>query len=476
MVLNILGRMLEVEAALLFLPVIVSAVYRETRAMLAFLITAGLALFFGALLSLVSRPRKTTIYAREGFIIVALVWIIMSLFGALPFRISGEIPNYIDAFFETVSGFTTTGASILGDVESLSRGMLFWRSFTHWIGGMGILVFVMAIISNLSDRTIHIMRAEMPGPVVDKIVPRVKDTALILYLIYVVITALEVVLLCAGGMPFYDSLVHTFGTAGTGGFGIKRDSIASYSPYCQWVIGVFMMLFGVNFNVYYLLIVKKFKNVLKSTELWGYISIMLTSTVIITINNLSLYKRLSESLRHSFFQTSSIMTTTGYTTADFDRWSVLSKSILLILMFIGACAGSTGGGIKVSRVIMLVKIIGREIKRLLHPRSVSSIHFEGKQVDEGTVKAVSFYLAIYVLCFVAVFLLISFEPFGIETNVSATAACFNNIGPGFGAVGPAMNYGLYSYFSKFVLAVSMLLGRLEIFPIIIVLFPSAWKK
>lgn len=475
MVLNILGRMLKVEAVLLLMPALVSAVYRESS-IWPFLMTASFSFIIGILLQLLSKPRKTIIYAKEGFIIVALVWISISLIGCLPFVISGEIPNFIDAFFETVSGFTTTGASVLKDVEILSHGMLFWRSFTHWVGGMGILVFVMAIIPNLSDRTIHIMRAEMPGPVVDKIVPRVKQTAKILYLIYLVITLTEIVLLLAGGMPLFDSVVHSFGTAGTGGFGIKRDSISSYSPYCQWVIAVFMMLFGVNFNIYYLILVKKFKNILKSTELWSYISIMLAGTAIITVNNIDIYRKISVSVRHSFFQVSSIMTTTGYSTADFDRWHGLSKTVLFILMFIGACAGSTGGGLKVSRLVLLLKATVNEIKRLLHPRSVSSIRFEGKQADETTINSVNRYFVAYILCFVVAFLLISFENFGLETNISATAACFNNIGPGFGGVGPALNYGLYSGFSKMVLSVSMLLGRLEIFPILIFFLPAAWKR
>ena len=475
-VFNTLGKISLVESILLLLPFAVSLLYREPSSVFAFSVTIAISTVIGGVLLLITGKHSSVIYAKEGFAIVAGVWIFISLIGALPFTISGTVRSYIDALFETVSGFTTTGASILTDVESLSRGMLFWRSFTHFIGGMGFLVFVMAIIPNVTDRSIHILKAEVPGPAVGKIVPKIKDTAKILYLIYIVITVVEIIMLVCGGMPLFDSVVHSFGTAGTGGFGIKSDSITSYSPYCQWVIGVFMILFGINFNVYYLLLIKRFKDVIKSTELWSYISIILVSTAVITYNNIELYKRLSLSLRNSFFQVSSIITTTGYATADFDRWSGLSKSILLTLMFIGACAGSTGGGLKVSRVIMLFKIVSREVKRLLHPRSVSSIHFEGKKVDENTVSGVSHYFAIYIICFIAVFLLISFEPFGIETNISATAACFNNIGPGFGAVGPALNYSGYTYFSKIVLSFAMLLGRLEIFPLIIVLSPSAWKK
>lgn len=475
-VINTLGKMSLAQGILIILPLVVSLIYGEYRGASAFALTIFISAVLGGVMLLSTKKHNHIIYAKEGFAIVACVWILISLLGALPFRISGDIPCYIDAFFETVSGFTTTGASILKNVEIMPRGMLFWRSFTHFIGGMGFLVFVMAIIPNVTDRSIHILKAEVPGPSVGKIVPRIKDTAKILYLIYIAITAVETVLLIFGGMPVFDSVVHAFGTAGTGGFGIKADSIASYSPYCQWVIGIFMLIFGINFNVFYLLLVRRFKDVIKSSELWTYISIALVSTAIITYNNLELYKRLSLSVRNSFFQVSSIMTTTGYATADFDLWNGLSKSILLVLMFIGACAGSTGGGLKVSRVIMLFKIISREIKRLLHPRSVSSIHFEGKKVDENTIGGVSHYFAIYIICFVVAFLLISFEPFGLETNISATAACFNNIGPGFGGVGPAMNYSAYTGFSKIVLSFAMLLGRLEIFPIIIAFSPSVWKN
>ena len=475
-VLNTLGKISLVEGVLLLLPLAVSLIYGELTSASAFAVTVVFAALVGAVLLLLTKRHNHIIYAKEGFAIVAGVWILISITGALPFKISGMIPSFVDAFFETVSGFTTTGASILNGIEGLPHGMLFWRSFTHFIGGMGFLVFVMAIIPNVTDRSIHIMKAEVPGPSVGKLVPRIKDTAKILYLIYIAITLLEIILLICGGMPVFDSVVHSFGTAGTGGFGIKNDSITSYSPYCQWVIGIFMLLFGVNFNIYYLLLIRKFKDAIKSSELWGYISIMLVSTALITANNLNLYERFSLSLRHSFFQVSSVMTTTGYATADFDKWTGIAKPILLTLMIIGACAGSTGGGLKVSRVIILFKTISREIKRLLHPRAVKAVHFEGKRLDENTASGVGQYFAIYMICFVAAFLLISFEPFGIETNLSATAACFNNIGPGFGGVGPTMNYSAYTDFSKIVLSLAMLLGRLEIFPIIIAFSPSVWKN
>lgn len=469
--------MLEIEAALLLLPIICSVWYRENKIILVFLVSAAISFVIGFLMKVLSKPSDSTIYAKEGFVVVALTWISISLIGALPFAISREIPNYIDAVFETVSGFTTTGSSILTDVESLSRGILFWRSFTHWVGGMGILVFVMAIIPNISDRTIHIMRAEMPGPVVDKIVPRVKDTAKILYIIYMVITATEVIMLCAGGMSLFESLVHSFGTAGTGGFGIKADSIGSYSSYIQWVIAVFMMIFGINFNIYFLILIKRVKEVFRSTELWTYLGIIVASTAVISANVYKTFSgNLSNSVRAAYFQVASIATTTGYATADFNKWPMLSKAILFILMFIGACGGSTAGGFKVSRVVLLVKQVGREIKKLLHPRSVSTVRMEGKPVDESTLHGVNVYLAIYIICFVAVFLLLCIEPVDLETNISAAAACFNNIGPGLSMVGPAANFSFYSPFSKIVLSFAMLLGRLEIFPLILLFSPQTWKR
>ncbi len=473
MVFNTIGKVCSIEAVLMILPVITCIIYGERSSLIAFLITMGILVFTGVLLSVLFKPKDHTIYAREGFSIVALVWLLVSAFGALPFVISKSIPRFVDAFFETVSGFTTTGASILDNVETLSHGMLLWRSFTHFIGGMGFLVFVMAVIPNLSDRSIHIMRAEMPGPVVGKIVPKAKDTAKILYLIYLSMTVLQIILLFIGKMPLFDSIVISFGTAGTGGFSIKGDSIASYSPYCQWVIGVFMILFGVNFNLYYLMLIRRFRSVFKSSELWCYLSVIGVSTAVVTLN---IYKAFSTSLREAFFQVASIITTTGYSTVDFDRWPLTSKSILLILMIIGACAGSTGGGLKVSRAAILVKSAKREINKLIHPRAVSNVRFEGKAVENETIFGISVYFGVYILCLITVFLLISFEPFDIETNVSATVSCFNNIGPGFAAVGPALSYSGYSQFSKVVLSFAMLLGRLEIYPLLIALSPSTWTK
>ena len=475
MILNTVGLMLKVEAALLLLPAIAALIYGES-CLWSILISAAISLAAGFALTLLSRPKTQVIYAREGFITVALAWVAVSAVGALPFWISREIPSYIDAFFETVSGFTTTGASILANVEVMSRGLLFWRSFTHWVGGMGVLVFVMALVPSVTDRSIHIMRAEMPGPVVGKLMPRARDTASILYKIYVGMTLAQIVLMWIGGMPLYESIVHAFGTAGTGGFGVKADSIAGYSPYLQWVITVFMLLFGINFNLYYLLLIRRFRAAAQSSECWYYLGIVGVSIALITANILPMYENFQEALRLSAFQVASIVTTTGYATADFNLWPQFSKAILLLLMIVGACAGSTGGGLKVSRAVMLFKTVGREIRHLLHPRSVNSVRFEGKQVDGATLKGVSSYFALYIICILAICLILSLEPFDLETNLSATLACFNNIGPGLAAVGPASNYAAYSPLSKLVLSLAMLLGRLEIYPLLLTLIPTTWIR
>lgn len=474
MVFNTTGRISQIISLLMLAPMLVAVIYDENRSLYSFAITAVAAFAIGSVLLLIFRTKNRVIYAREGFTITALAWLCMAAIGALPFVISGEISSYVDAFFETVSGFTTTGASILNDIEAMSKSMLFWRSFTHWIGGMGVLVFVLAIIPNISDRSIHIMRAEMPGPVIGKLLPRVKDTAKILYLIYISLTVVEIIMLAVGDMNFYESVVHTFGTAGTGGFGVKSDSIASYSSYTQWVIAIFMLIFGINFNIFYLMLIRRFKSVLKSTELWSYIIIVIVSVAVITFNILPAYDVFSVALRNSAFQVSSIISTTGFATVDFNAWPEMSKTILLLLMFCGACAGSTAGGLKVSRLVILIKSVGRELKRMIHPRSVGSVHFDGKPVEESTLRSVNIYFTVYIICFVAVFLLLSFEPFEFETNFSATAACFNNVGPGFAQVGPSSNYSAYTDFSKLILSLAMLLGRLEIFPLIIALSPKTW--
>lgn len=471
-----LGQLTLSESVLMILPLIVALWFGEIKTAASFLVAIGLSLIIGLGLYKICKTENKVIYAKEGFVIVALGWLIMSVIGALPFVLSGDIPSYIDAFFETVSGFTTTGATVLRDVEVLSKGGLFWRSFTHWIGGMGVLVFIMAILPSISDRSIHIMRAEMPGPIVGKIVPRAKQTARILYVIYLAMTVLQIVLLLAGGMPFFDSVVHAFGTAGTGGFGIKNSSIASYSPYLQWVITIFMFLFGVNFNLYYLLTIRKVKSAIKSGELWAYFAISASAVAIICFDTRHLFNSFWETLRASSFQVSSFITSTGYATTDFNAWPTLSKTVLIILMFVGACAGSTGGGFKVARVVMLVKMIKQELRRIIHPRAITAVKFEGKVIDKTTTSSVSSYLAIYLTFFIAILLFISFEPFGFETNFTATLSCFNNIGPIFSQIDPLVSFANYTGFTKILLSFAMLFGRLEIYPLLIALTPSTWTK
>lgn len=476
MVFRMVGRIIELEAVMLLLPLTVALIYGEWNIARAFLITALIAGAGGILMTVTFPPRDNVIFAKEGFMIVALAWLLLSAIGALPFVISKEIPSFCDAFFETVSGFTTTGASILNNVELLSHGNLFWRSFTHWIGGMGVLVLIMAIIPPESGRSIHILRAEMPGPIVGKLVPRIRQTAKILYLIYIALTAAEVIMLLCGEMSLFESLVHSFGTAGTGGFGIKSDSIGGYSPYLQWVIAVFMLIFGVNFNLYYLILIGKVKSTLKSEELWSYIGIVTVSSALIIINIRPLFDTAAEAVRHGVFQVSSIITTTGYSTVNFDTWPGLSRNILLLLMFVGGCAGSTAGGLKVSRVVLLFKMIKLNLKKLLHPRTVGTLKFEGKTIDESTLNGIGIYFALYAGITAIVFLILSFEPFSMETNLSAAVSCFNNVGPGFASVGPACSYAGYSAFSKIVLSFVMLFGRLEIYPLLLILFPSTWFK
>lgn len=471
-----LGRIILLEALLLAVPASCAFVYKETDSFFAFLVTIGIALCAGIVLSLIGKTKDRAIFAKEGFVIVALAWIIMSAVGALPFVISGEIPSYVDAFFETVSGLTTTGASIITDVESCSHGILLWRSFTHWIGGMGVLVLMMAIFPTDSGRSMHIMRAEMPGPIIGKLVPKMKTTARVLYLIYVALTAMQMILLLAGGLPVFDSLVYSLGTAGTGGFSIKADGLASVSPYCQWVITIFMLIFGVNFNLYYLVLTKKIRSAIKSEELWTYVGMVLVSSAVIAVDIYSAFGSIGDSVRHSAFQVASIISTTGYATTDFNYWSGLSKGVLLLLMFTGACAGSTAGGLKISRVVLLFKSIKANLKHMLHPRSVDAVRFEGKRVENSTIAGVNAYFAVYMLCFAVLFFVISFEPFDIETNFSAVASCFNNVGPGFSAVGPMSSYAGYSDFATAVLSFAMLLGRLEIYPMLLLFAPSVWKK
>lgn len=472
-VFNIVGQTVRFMSALLLLPLFCAYVYKED--VVPFVITIIVALLVGSLLTGASKNKAETIMVRDGFAIVSLSWIIASVIGALPFVISGSIPNYIDALFETISGFTTTGASILTDVEALPHGILFWRSLTHWIGGMGILVFITAIAFRTPGRTINILKAEMPGHSVDKLVPKTKKTAVSLYKMYVALTLIEILFLCAGDMPVFDSIVHAFGTAGTGGFGIKADSIASYSPYLQWVITIFMALFGLNFNLYYLLLMKNFKPVIRSNELKWALIIGFSAVAMITLNIMPMYHNFSEALRLSAFQVSSIMTTTGYATCDFNMWPQFAKAILLLLMFCGGCMGSTAGGLKVSRVVILGQVVKNQFIKALSPRSIRAVRLNGRLVDEYYVSKVTGYFVMYIFIIFMSFILLSFEPFDFETNFTAAVSCMNNVGPGFAAVGPAANFSIYSSFSKIVLSITMLLGRLEIFPLMLAFLPSRNK-
>ncbi len=470
----VIGRILMTEAALLALPGITALLYGES--LLPFAVTAALLVAAGLILGW-KRPARTAIYARDGFAVVALAWIIMSAFGALPFVLSGDIPSYVDAFFETVSGFTTTGASILTEVESLSRSGLFWRSFTHWVGGMGVLVFVMAILPMTDGHGMHLMRAEVPGPSVGKLVSRMSDSAKILYGIYLAMTLLEIVLLMLGGMPLFDACIHSFGSAGTGGFSSRNLSVGAYnSPYFDVVIGIFMLLFGVNFNLYYFLLIRRFRDVLKSEELRAYLLIVGAAVVVIAVDISHLYGSALTSLRHAFFQVSSIITTTGYATADFNVWPTFSKGILVVLMFVGACAGSTGGGIKVARVVILVKSALADMRKMLHPNAVSTVRFEGKPLPERNLRGVHVFISVYLLVFTVSFLLLSLEDFDLITTFTALAACINNIGPGLEVVGPTGNFSAFSPAAKLLLSFNMLVGRLEIFPMLLLVAPSIWKR
>ncbi len=481
-----IARIIAVEAVFLLPPLIISLARGEWDAVRGFGYTLAITVGVSGSLMLICRKAGRLFGAREGLVCVGFSWIAMSLLGAFPFFFSGSIPNYMDALFETVSGFTTTGASILSDVEGLPKGLLYWRSFTHWVGGMGVLVFLLAISTGGAQGkgfTMHLMRAESPGPDVGKLVPKMKQTAIILYTIYIALTLLNVIFLLAGKMPLLDALCTAFGTAGTGGFGVKNDSLAGYSNYIQIVTTVFMFLFGINFSCYYLLLLKQIRGVFRDQELRLYIGIAVVATMLIALNIYRSCAGLGEALKHASFQVSSIMTTTGFSSTDFDQWPAFSKGILLMLMVVGACAGSTGGGIKVARVLLLFKILQRNIRKILNPRKVMVVRNNGKAVDEKVLDNTNAYLAAYVIIVIISFMLLCLDTFpsaesgfsAIGTNISAVLACFNNIGPGFEAVGPTLNFGDYSLFSKFVLIVDMLAGRLEIFPILVLLSRSAWK-
>lgn len=475
MVIKSLGRMCIIEACFLLLPVLVGLIYHNSS-IFAFLISSAAALVCGLIMFFCSRPSDRTIYSKEGFVICALTWIVMSLFGALPFYISGEIPSFIDSFFETVSGFTTTGASIIENLEEISEALLFWRSFTHFLGGMGVLVFITMLNSDRKDRNMHILKAEMPGPIVDKFVPKAKDTAKILYIIYLLISLLEFVFLSFGDMSVFQAMLYTMSTAGTGGFATLGNSVTSFSAYTQWVITIFMFMFGINFNIYFLIIMKKVGAAIKSTEFWSYAGIAIVAVIIITFNIRSLYNGIGETVRTSAFQVTSIITTTGFTTTDFNSWPQLSKSVLLILMFTGACAGSTAGGFKIARIDIIFKSLSRELSKMIHPRTVKTIKFEGKKLNEDTIKGVHVYLSSYIICFFIIFLLLGFDKYDTGTNFVLTMTTFNNVGPAMSAFSAYDSMASLSAFSKLLLTVSMLLGRLEIFPILISFLPSTWSR
>ena len=474
-----ISQIIAIEAVFMIPALLISLFCGETAAVNGFLLTLGIMTLVAGLLYLFCRRAGKLFGAREGLVCVGFSWIVLSLLGCLPFVFSGNIPRFIDAFFETVSGFTTTGASVVPFVEDLDKGILYWRSFSHWLGGMGVLVFLLAVVPSSGKGTgftMHLLRAESPGPDVGKLVPKMKQTATILYSIYVALTVLNVIFLLLGGMSLFESVCTAFGTAGTGGFGVKNDSLASYSPYIQNVTTAFMTLFGVNFSVYYLLLLKEFRGVFKDEELRLYFGIILTSILLIVLNIRPLYATLEETIRHAAFQVSSIMTTTGFATTDFDLWPSFSKTILLALMVIGASAGSTGGGIKCIRVLLLFKILRRNIRQILNPQKVMVVRNNGKAVDEKVLSNTNAYLAAYVVIIIISTLLVSLDGFDFETNMSAVLACFNNIGPGMAAVGATCNYAAYSVFSKLVLSIDMLAGRLEIFPILVLLSRSTWDR
>lgn len=470
----LMGKVLKTEAVLMALPCLVALIYREKEG-IYYLFTLALCWLIGFLLCF-KRPVSSVFYLKEGCITTALSWIFLSFFGALPFFLSREIPSYLDALFETISGFTTTGTSILTDVEALSKCSLFWRSFTHWIGGMGVLVFIMAIIPLSGGSSINLMKAESPGPSVGKFAPKLKSTARILYGIYFALTVLQIILLLIGNMPVFDSVCTAFGTAGTGGFGIKNSSIAGYSPYLQWVITIFMILFGVNFNAYYFIAYRKFRKAFSMEEVRWYFIIIISSVGIIFFNILNTYAHITDALKDSAFQVASIITTTGFSTVDFNLWNSTAKTVLVMLMFVGACAGSTGGGIKVARFIIVIKTIKRELNSYIHPNSVKKIQVEGKAVDRETIKSTNVYFITFIVIFTLSVLLVSLEGKDLITNFTAVAATINNIGPGLELAGPASSFSVFSPLSKIVFIFDMLAGRLELFPLLILFHPANIKE
>ncbi len=471
----VLGKMLGVEALVLLIPAAVSLMYQQNDYK-SFLITS---VILGGIYLLIGRkkPKQSTIYGKEGLVIVAVAWILWSVFGALPFVLSGSIPSFIDAFFETVSGFTTTGSTILTEIESLPRGILFWRSLTHWIGGMGVLVFVMMLTSLEDKNAMHLMRAEVPGPEADKLVPKARNTAKILYMMYLALTVAEIIFLLFSEMDLYDSVVHAFSTAGTGGFSNWNASVAHYdSAYIDVVITVFMILFGINFNLYYFMLLKEFKMVWKNEELRVYLGVIAAAVAMITTNILHMYENVWQALRFAAFQVASVITTTGFYTADFNFWPEFSKYILLTVMVIGACAGSTGGGIKVSRFMILMKTIKQEMHRLLHPKAVTIVKVNGRKISTETMHGVNLYFICYIFIMICSVLMVALDNFDFETTFTAVLTTINNVGPGLALVGPVENFAKFSVLSKLVFCVDMLVGRLEIFPFLLLFSPNLWRK
>ena len=470
----LLGCILLIEAILMALPLAVSLISHED--FMPFVYTIVILLVI-SLPCVILKPKNTQIYAREGFVCVSAAWILLAVFGALPFIFSGAITNPIDAFFETVSGFTTTGATILSAVEHLPRGILFWRSFTHWIGGMGVLVFMLAILPSAGGEAIHLMRAEVPGPTKGKLVPKMRQTALILYGIYIALTVLQIIILLLCKMPLYDAIVNSFATAGTGGFSVLNDSIAGYqSPAVEWVIGIFMLLFGINFNLFFFLLIGRIKDVFKSQELRAYLAVVSASVLVILINTYHMFDSFGQGLRTVFFQVSSIITTTGFCTTEFNDWPVLSKTVIVMLMMIGACAGSTGGGLKISRIMILAKNIVREIKHMIRPRSVNVVRVDGEVIPDETLRSATGYLTVYIIVTILTMLIISIDNFSMETNLTAAISCVNNIGPALGEFGAFGNFAPYSNLSTFILSFAMLFGRLELVPMLVLFSPYAWTK
>ncbi len=473
-IIYILGYALKIEAGLMILPAIVGFIYKE-KAAFAFLRGVALAFAVGTAMSH-KKPKNQTFYAREAYVSVPATWVLLSVFGALPFVISGDIPNFIDAFFEIVSGFTTTGSTILTDVEAASYRTNFWRCFSHWIGGMGILVFILTVLPITGGATMNLMKAESPGPQVSKIVPKVKETSKILYVLYTGLTLVEIAILLLGGAPLYDALTISFGTAGTGGFAIKNSSIGGYSPFIQYAVRVFMILFGVNFNVYYLMAKKQFKQALKTEEVHWYFAIIALSVLFLTINSRDFFERLEPAFRGAFFHVASIITTTGFAVGDYNGFPQFSKVILVLLMFIGACAGSTGGGLKVSRIAIMLKNIKVEVEKTIHPRTVMNVHMDSKPVEKSVISSIYGYLLGYIAVYIFSMLIISLDNFDFLTTFSSVAATINNIGPGFNVVGPTGNFSSFSYLSKLVFSFDMIAGRLEILPVLVMLYPKTWRK